>query len=93
MQHQKIVNLLKNTTKSHQEVEQKKCAEVNDNTRGTYNRNSQIKIKNKVLKSYLCDNSQAYKSVKGTITITGTSKKKTQKQEKHTKNKQVSFKN
>ena len=39
--------------------------------RGTYNTNSQIKFKNTRLKSSLCDYSDAYILVKGTIIITG----------------------
>ena len=36
-----------------------------------YNTNSQIKFKNSMLKSNLCDYSDAYVLVNGTITITG----------------------
>ena len=44
---------------------------MNDESRGTYNVNSQIKFKSTMLKSSLCDYSDAYILVKGKITITG----------------------
>ena len=46
--------------------------EVNDESRGTYNINSQIKFKTAMLKSSLCDYSNAYAHVKGTITVNNT---------------------
>ena len=49
----------------------KNWAEINDESRGTYNVNSQIKFKTTMLKSSLCDYSDAYILLKGTITITG----------------------
>ena len=49
----------------------KNWAETNDESRGTYNVNSQIKFKTTMLKSSLCDYSDAYILVKGTITIQG----------------------
>ena len=49
----------------------KNWVEINDESRGTYNVNSQIKFKTTMLKSNICDYSDAYILVKGTITITG----------------------
>ena len=45
--------------------------EINDESRGAYNVNSQIKFKTTLLKSSLCDYSDAYILVKRTITING----------------------
>ena len=45
--------------------------EINDESRGKYIVNSQIKIKTTMLKSSLCDYSDAYILVKGEIAITG----------------------
>ena len=45
----------------------KKWVEINDDSRGTYNTNSQIKFKTSMLRSSLCDYSSAYILVKGTI--------------------------
>ena len=49
----------------------KNWVEINDESRGTYNVNSRIKFKTTVLKSSLCDYSDAYIHVKGKITIVG----------------------
>ena len=46
----------------------KNWVETNDDLRGTYNTNSQIKFKTSVLKSTFCDYSDAYIIVKETIT-------------------------
>ena len=48
----------------------KNWVEINGESRGTCNVNSQIKFKTAMLKSSLCDYSDAYILVKGTITIT-----------------------
>ena len=44
--------------------------EVNDDWRGTYNTGSQIKFKTSILKSSLCNYSDAYLLGNGTKTIT-----------------------
>ena len=49
----------------------KNWVELNDESRGTYNVNSQIKLKTTMLKSSVCDYSDAYVLAKGKITITG----------------------
>ena len=72
MEYQKIANLL-DDNKSNQpsKFRTKNWIEINDESRGTYNVNSQIKFKTTMLKFSLCDYSDAYILVKGTITITG----------------------
>ena len=45
---------------------------INDESRGAYNLNSQIKFKATVLKSSLCDYGDAYILVKATISVTNT---------------------
>ena len=52
-------------------LEQKHRVEINDESRGTYNVNSQIKFKTTILRSSLCDYSDAYILVEGKIKITG----------------------
>ena len=42
---------------------------MNDDSRETYNVNSQIRFKTSMLKSSLCDYSNAYILVKGTTTV------------------------
>ena len=44
---------------------------INNNSIEKYNTSKQIRFKTTILKSSLCDYSDAYISVKGTITITG----------------------
>ena len=52
-------------------MEQKNRVEINDDPRGTYNKNSQIKFKTTMLNPSLCDYSDAYILVEETIAITG----------------------
>ena len=70
MEYQKIANLL-DDNKSNQpsKFRTKNWVEINDESRGTYNVNSQIKFKTTMLKSSLCDYSDAYILVKETIRI------------------------
>ena len=72
MEYQKIANLL-DDNKSNQpsKFRPKNWVEINDESRGTYDVNSQIKFKTTMLKSNICDYSDAYILVKGTITIVG----------------------
>ena len=46
--------------------------EINDEARGTYSHNKQIKFKTSMLRSSLCDYSDAYILVKGNITVNNT---------------------
>ena len=68
----------------------KNWVEVNDESRGTYNFNNQIKFKNTMLKSSLCDYSDAYILVKGTITVNNTAAADANT---NNTNKKVTFKN
>ena len=72
MEYQKIANLL-DDNKSNQpsKFRTKNWVEINDESRETYTVNSQIKFKTTMLKSSLCDYSDAYILAKGTITIAG----------------------
>ena len=70
MEHQKIANLIDHTSNQPSKFRKKNWVEINDESRGTYNVNSQIKFKTTMLKSSLCDYSDAYILVKGKITIT-----------------------
>ena len=72
MEYQKIANLLDDASSNQpSRFETKKWVEINDESRGTYNVNSQIKFKTTMPKSSLCDYSDAYIHVKRKITITG----------------------
>ena len=65
---------------------------MNDDSRGTHNTNSQITFKTSMLKSSLCDYTDAYILVNGTITITGAGADDAAKQLDQ-KNQEVIFKN
>ena len=71
MKYLKVINLLDNTLNQPSKFRTKKRIAINDGARGTYNTNSQIKFKTSMLKSSLCDYSDTYILVSGTITITG----------------------
>ena len=71
MEYQKTGNLIDDASNQPFKFRAKNCVEINDESRGTYNVNSQIKFKTTMLKSSLCDYSDVYILVKGTITTTG----------------------
>ena len=71
MEYRKIANLIDDESNQPYKFRTKIWVEINDESRGTYNVNSQIKFKTTMLKSSLCDYSNAYILVKGKITITG----------------------
>ena len=71
MEYQKIANLIDDTSNQPSKFRTKNWVEISDESRGTYNVNSQIKFKTAMLKPSLCDYSDAYILVKGRITIAG----------------------
>ena len=71
MEYQKIANLIDDASNQSSKFRTKNWLEINDESRGTYNGNSQIKFKTRMLKSSLSDYSDAHILVKGRITITG----------------------
>ena len=66
MEYQKIINLLHNTPTNFRT---KNWVEINDEERETYSTNSQIKFKTSILMSVLCDDSDAYILVNGTMIV------------------------
>ena len=64
-----MINLLDNTLNQPSKFRTKNWVEINDQSRGTYNTNSQIKFITTMPKSSLCDYSDPYILVKGTITL------------------------
>ena len=72
MEYQKIANLIDDTPNQPSEFRTRNLVEINDESRGAYNVNSQIKFKTTMLKSSLCDYSDAYILVKGTISVNNT---------------------
>ena len=69
MESQKIINLLDNTPNQSSKFKTKSCVEINDEWRWTYNKDNQIRFKTSMLRSRLCDYSDSYILVKGTITV------------------------
>ena len=63
--YQKIINLVGNTQDQPSKFKTKNWVEINDDSRGTYNINSQIKFKTAMLRSSLRDYSDVYILVKG----------------------------
>ena len=47
----------------------KNCVEINDVSRGTHNKSNQIKFKNLMIRSNLCDYNDAYILVSGPLTM------------------------
>ena len=60
MEYQKIANLIDDTSNQPSKFRTRNLVEINDESRGAYNVNSQIKFKTTMLKSSLCDYSDAY---------------------------------
>ena len=71
MEYQKIANLIDDASNQPSKFITKNWVEVNDESKGAYNVNSQIEFKTTMLKSSLCDYSDVYILVKGKITIAG----------------------
>ena len=59
MEYQKIVNLIHDASNQPSKFKTRNWVEINDESRGTYNVNSQIKYKTAMLKSSLWDYSDA----------------------------------
>ena len=82
--------MLDNASNQHSKFRTKNWVEINDESRGTLIVNSQIKLKTAMLKSSLCDYSDAYILVKETITVNNTAAADA---DANNPNKKVIFKN
>ena len=71
MEYQKIANLIDGASNQPSKFRTKNWVEINDESRRTYNVNSETKFKTTMLRSSLCDYIDAYILVKGKTTITG----------------------
>ena len=72
MEYQKIANLLDSASNKPFKFRTRNWVEINDDIRGAYSPNKQIRFKTAMLRSSLCDYSDAYILVKGNITINNT---------------------
>ena len=72
MEYQKIANLLNDESNKPSKFRTRNWVEINDEARGTYFHNKQIKFKTSMLRSSLCDYSDACIAVKGYTTVNNT---------------------
>ena len=72
MAYQKVVNSLNDQSNQPSKLRTRNWVEINDEARGTYSLNKQIKFKTSMLRSNLCDYSDAYILAKGNITVNNT---------------------
>ena len=90
MEFQKIATLLDGASNQPFKFKTKNWVEINDTSRGPCNLNNQIKFKTTMLKSSLCDYSDAYILIEGTITVNNTAAADA---DANNTNKKVMFKN
>ena len=72
MEYQKIANLSDSASNQPSKFRTRNWVEVNDDIRGAYSRNKQIRFKRAMLRSSLCDYSVAFILVKGNISVNNT---------------------
>ena len=72
MEYQKMANLLNDASNKPSKFRTKNWVEINDDIRGEYSPNKQIRFKTAMLRSSLCDYSDAYILVKGNILVNNT---------------------
>ena len=72
MEYQKIANLLNDESNKPSKFRTRNWIEINDDIRGAYSPNKQIRFKTAMLRSSLCDYGDAYILAKGTITVNNT---------------------
>ena len=72
MKYQNITNLLGNTPNQPTKFRTKNWVETDDESRGTYNSNSQFRFESSMLRSGLCNYGDAYILVSATIIIPNT---------------------
>ena len=90
MEYKKIINLLENAPNQPPKFRTKNWIEIDDDVRGVYSPNKQIRFKTAMLRSSLCDFSDAYILVKGNITVNNTAAADA---DANNTNKKVIFKN
>ena len=69
MEYQNIANLLNDELNIPSKFKTRNWAEINDEARGTYSPNKQIKFKTAMLRSSLCDYGDVYILVNGNIMV------------------------
>ena len=69
MKYQDLTNLLDNTPNQPTKFKATIEVEINDESRGTHNKNNQIRFQTLMLRSRLCDYRDAYILVKRTVAV------------------------
>ena len=69
MEYQKITHLLENASNKPSKLRTRNWIEINDDIIGAYSSNKQIRFETVMLRSSLCDYSDAYVLVKGSISV------------------------
>ena len=72
MEYHKIISFIDDTANQPSIFRTRNWVEINDESRGTYNANSDIKFKTSRIRSNLCDYKDAYIYIKATITVPNT---------------------
>ena len=72
MEYQKIANLLDSASNKPSKFRTRNWVEINDDLKRGYSPNKQVRFKTAMLRSSLCDYSDAYILVKGNITVNNT---------------------
>ena len=72
MEYQKIANLLDDASNKSSKFRTRNWVEINDDIRGAYSPNKQIRFKTAMVRSSLCDYGDAYILAKGNISVNNT---------------------
>ena len=72
MEYQRIANLLNDESSKPSKFKTKSWVEINDDVKGVYSPNKQIRFKTSMVRSSLCDYSDAYILIKGNVTVNNT---------------------
>ena len=72
MEYQKIRNLLDGASNQPSKFRTRNWVEINDDIRGAYSPNKQFRFKTSMIRSSLCDYSDAYILVNGYISVNDT---------------------
>ena len=72
MEYQKIANLLNDESNKSPKFKARNWVEINDDIRSAYSPNKQIRFKTAMLRSSLCDYSDAYTLAKRNIVVNNT---------------------
>ena len=72
MEYQKIANLLNDESNKSPKFKARNWVEINDDIRSAYSPNKQIRFKTAMLRSSLCDYSDAYTPAKRNIVVNNT---------------------